>query len=152
VVQFASGRSDITPKLFTATVNTSFAKGKALADWLHNVGASPMTGSIEIYDSERTVINTLDPTAVSWINTTFSGQNAALYYGFPTPVGGAACGRAVFTDVHLASGSGDSGKNVFPSCATELSPQQKALAFLIFDLANCVTTTETEPPPPPVVY
>jgi hypothetical protein len=152
VVQFAPGRSDITPKLFTATVNTSFAKGKALADWLFNVAASPTAGSIEIYDSERTVINTLDPTAVSWINATFSGQNAALYYGFPTPVGASACGRAVFTDVHLASGSGDSGKNVFPSCATELSPQQKALAFLIFDLANCVTTTETEPPPPPVVY
>ena len=152
VVQFAPGRSDITPKVFTATVNTTFAKGKALADWLFNVGASPTAGSIQIDDSERTVINTLDPTAVSWINTTFSGQNAALYYGFPTPVGGAACGRAVFTDVHLASGSGDSGKNVFPSCAAELSPQQKALAFLIFDLANCVTTTETEPPPPPVVY
>jgi hypothetical protein len=152
VVQFSPGRSDITPKLFTATVNTGFEKGRALADWLFNVGASPMAGSIAINDSERTVIDTLDPTAVSWINTTFSGQNAALYYGFPTPVGGAACGRAVFTDVHLASGSGDSGKAVFPSCATELSPQQKALAFLIFDLANCVTTTETEPPPPPVVY
>jgi hypothetical protein len=151
VVQFSPGRSDITPMLFTATVNTSFEKGQALAEWLLNVGASTTLGSIQINDSERTVIDTIDPTAVSWINTTFSGANAALYYGFPTPVGGAACGRTVFTDVHLASGSGDSGKVVFPGCTGELSPQQKALAFLIFDLANCVTTTEREPPPPPII-
>ena len=81
-----------------------------------------------------------------------SGDAAALYYGFPTPVDGPACGRMVFTDVHLAAGSGDSGKEVFPSCSDELTPQQQALAFLIFDLANCVQTTETEAPPPPVIY
>ena len=58
----------------------------------------------------------------------------------------------VFTDVQLASGSGDSGKEVFPSCSTELSPQQKALAFLIFDLANCVQPTESAAPPIPKIY
>lgn len=73
-------------------------------------------------------------------------------YGFPTPVGGQACGRMVFTDVHLSAGSGDSGKAVFPSCSDALSPQQQALAFLIFDLANCVQPTDTEPPPRPTIY
>jgi hypothetical protein len=58
----------------------------------------------------------------------------------------------VFTDVHLSSGSGDSGKGVFPSCSTELTPQQLALAFLIFDLANCVQTTDTAPPIVPMIY
>jgi len=81
-----------------------------------------------------------------------ASENAALYYGFPTPVGGPACGRMVFTDVHLASGSGDSGKEDFPSCSAELSPQQKALAFLIFDLANCVQPTESSAPPIPKIY
>jgi hypothetical protein len=155
VVKFASGRQDIEPKLFTAQVNTSFDKGKALADWLLEVQGSTTRGVISINDSERTVVSTLDPTAVSWINTTPSGNSddlAALYYGFPTPVGGPACGRMVFTDVHLASGSGDSGKEPFPSCSGELSPQQKALAFLIFDLANCVQPTESSVPPIPKIY
>lgn len=152
VVQFASGRQNITPDPFTATVNTSFAKGQALADWLSNVGASPTKGSLQIHDSEQTVIDVLDPTAASWINTTYGGKNAALYYGFPTPVGGTACGRFVFTDVHLASGSGDSGKLPFPACSTTLSPQQLALVFLVFDLANCVTTTETAPPPDVILH
>ena len=58
----------------------------------------------------------------------------------------------VFTDVHLGSGSGDSGKDPFPSCSGQLSPQQKALAFLIFDLASCVQPTETSAQPPVRIY
>lgn len=151
VIQFASGRQDITPKLFTANVNVGFEKGQALADWLVNVGGSTTPGQIEINDSERTVTGMVHPSATSWIDTTASG-GAALYYGFPTPVDGPACGRMVFTDVHLASGSGDSAKTIFPSCSTELSPQQLALTFLIFDLANCVQTSQDEPPPPVIIY
>ena len=117
-----------------------------------NVGGSSDLGQIQINDSEKTVEGMIHPSAVSWIDADVDGDNAALYYGFPTPVDGPACGRMVFTDVHLASGSGDSGKEVFPSCSTELSPQQLALAFLIFDLANCVQTTDTEPPPLPIIY
>jgi hypothetical protein len=152
VVEFASGRQDITPKTFTANVNLGFDKGQALADWLVNVGGSTTRGQIQISDSERTVVSMLSTSAVSWIDADTDDGRAALYYGFPTPVAGPACGRMVFTDVHVASGSGDSGKEVFPSCSTELSPQQKALAFLVFDLANCVRPTETEPPPPIVIY
>jgi hypothetical protein len=58
----------------------------------------------------------------------------------------------VFTDVHVASGSGDSGKSAFPSCSTDLSPQQLALAFLVFDLSNCVQPEESAPAPPPLIY
>jgi hypothetical protein len=152
VVEFASGRQDIEPQLFTASVNLGFDKGQALADWLLNVGGSTTRGQIPINDSERTVVGMLNTSAVSWIDADTEDGRAALYYGFPTPVDGPACGRMVFTDVHVASGSGDSGKEVFPSCSTELSPQQKALAFLVFDLANCVRPTETEPPPPIVIY
>src|SRR5690606_22561918 len=152
VVQFASGREDIEPQLFTADVNVGFDKGRALADWLVNVGGSSSLGEIPINDSERTVVGTLGENAVSWINADTEDGPAALYYGFPTPVDGPACGRMVFTDVHVASGSGDSGKDVFPSCTAQLSPQQLALAFLIFDLASCVQPAETAPPPPIVIY
>jgi hypothetical protein len=152
VVTFDDGGDTDFP---AARVNTSFDKGNALADWLLEVGASTTRGQISIVDSKRSVSGMLDPTAVSWIdsNPTDKATNAALYYGFPTPVGGPACGRMVFTDVHLnAAGGGDSGKEVFPSCSTELSPQQKALAFLMFDLANCVQPTDTAAPPVPKIY
>jgi hypothetical protein len=153
VVEFADGREDIEPTLFTANVNVGFDKGRALADWLVNVGGSTTLGEIAINDSERTVVGTTDANAVSWIEAESSDGPAALYYGFPTPVDGPACGRMVFTDVHVASGTGDSGKEVFPSCSEELSPQQLALAFLIFDLASCVQPSESAPPPPPpVIY
>src|SRR5688572_7960306 len=153
VVEFADDREDIEPTLFTANVNLEFDKGRALADWLVNVGGSAAHGEIAISDSERTVVGTVDSRAVSWIDADSSDGDAALYYGFPTPVNGPACGRMVFTDVHVASGTGDSGKEVFPSCSDELSPQQLALAFLIFDLASCVQPSESAPPPPPpVIY
>jgi hypothetical protein len=153
VVEFADGREDIEPTLFTASVNVGFDKGRALADWLVNVGGSTTRGEIAINDSERTVVGTRDSSAVSWIDASSSQGDAALYYGFPTPVDGPACGRMVFTDVHVASGTGDSGKEIFPSCSEELSPQQLALAFLIFDLASCVQPSESAPPPPPpVIY
>lgn len=152
VVEFADGRENIEPKLFTAEVNTSFDKGAALADWLLNVGGSTTRGQIAIDDSERTVVGTRAQSAVSWIGADTEEGVAALYYGFPTPVDGPACGRMVFTDVHVAAGTGDSGKETFPSCSNELSPQQLALAFLIFDLANCVQPTESAPPPRPVIY
>lgn len=152
VVEFAEDREDIEPELFTAEVNQSFDKGRALAEWLVHVGGSSVLGEISINDSERTVESTSHPSAVSWIGADTSDGRAALYYGFPTPVDGPACGRMVFTDVHVASGSGDSGKEVFPSCSDELSPQQLALAFLIFDLASCVQPSEAAPPPPPVIY
>ncbi len=153
VVEFADDREDIEPLLFTASVNLEFDKGRALADWLVHVGGSTTRGEIAISDSERTVVGTVIPSAVSWIGADTEEGDAALYYGFSTPVDGPACGRMVFTDVHVASGTGDSGKEVFPSCSGELSPQQLALAFLVFDLASCVQPTESAPPPPPpIIY
>ena len=43
------------PNPSTATIDTTFPKGAALADWLAAVGASPTRGQIQLYDSAHSV-------------------------------------------------------------------------------------------------
>jgi hypothetical protein len=152
VVKFQSGASAL-PSPATGTINTSFPKGAALADWLVNVKATTVRGQISIVDAENTVQSVLNPNAISWIGSPDAKTpGAPIYFSFPTPVDGPACGRMVFSDIHVASGSGDTGKQPFPTGCTnpELTPQQAALAFMIFDLSSCVQP-ETEEVRPPVV-
>jgi hypothetical protein len=152
VVKFQSGASAL-PSPATGTINTSFPKGAALADWLVNVKASTKRGQISIVDAENTVQSVLNPNAISWIGSPDAKTpGAPIYFSFPTPIAGPACGRMVFSDIHVASGSGDTGKQPFPTGCTnpELTPQQAALAFMIFDLSSCVQP-ETEQVKPPVV-
>ena len=52
------------------------------------------------------------------------------------------CGKVVFSDMHVASDSFSSGQ--FPSgCSTSpLTAQEKALAFMFFDIATCVSVIQ----------
>jgi hypothetical protein len=153
VVKFASGASAL-PSPATGTINTSFPKGQALADWLVNVKASTTPGQISIVDAENTVTGVVHANAISWIGSPQAKTpGAPIYFSFPTPVDGPACGRMVFSDIHVASGSGDTGKEAFPTGCTnpELTPQQAALAFMIFDLSSCVQPEKDDVKPPVVV-
>jgi hypothetical protein len=131
---------------FVATIDTTFDKGTALATWLVNVGASTTLGQLSIVGAKHTVNTVNMPAARRWIYsmTPVSTQ----YFTFATPVAAAAdqqCGKVVFSDLHVSSGSGaatedDSAINLpFPTgCrTTDLSPQEKALEFMLFDLSAC---------------
>jgi hypothetical protein len=134
------------------TVDTSFAKGAAFADWLVTVGASPMGRGMITLTSVEGPAMSLTPgyNSQRWITTT----GGIPYFSVPMPVERAAmpaeqCGRFVHTGIHLGSG-GNGGP--FPSaCGTAaLTAQEKAWEFLIFELGACALPDSMQPTPPPV--
>ncbi len=135
-------------------VNATFPKGAALRDWLVNVGGSTTPGQLTIQGGEHTVDAPIPNVSTAWITTDDPDGHADVvqYFSFTTPVGQAECGRMVFSDLHVATGGGGSGKEPFPaSCTTTaLSAQEKALTYMLFDLSSCVQP-DTAPVVPPVI-
>lgn len=144
---------------YTADIDTSFPKGAALADWLSFVGATPTKGQLVIREAQHTVTAVNPEVAQAWISSPggkdIRGRNAGpsvQYFSLNAPVGApveAQCGRMVVSDIHVSSG--DTIGAPFPTgCRTkELSAQEKALEFMLFDLSSCVQK-DSEPPVVPV--
>jgi len=133
------------------TVDQTFPKGKSFAQWLAGpeVKASTTIGTIHLKDIRNDVSSVTPKISQKWIF-----QDTPKYFTFNTPVGKPAeaqCGRAVFTDLHVGSGNTPGG--TFPGgCldpSVELTPQEKALVFLLFDLASCVLGDGEVPTAPP---
>jgi hypothetical protein len=130
-------------------VDVSFQKGQDFATWLRNVGAASMSGGhteLTIQEARRSISDVT--TAQGWIHLPASDH--IQHITFNTPVGQPAaqqCGRVVFSDFHVTTGT-HLGKT-FPShCggSMALTPQEKVLAFMLFDLASCI---QDDVPPPP---
>lgn len=124
-------------------------KGTLFADWMMNVGAASAGRGriVQTNGTERRTALTLDTTkAERWVQTLDAQANPSLggpqMFQFTTPINvtpDQRCGKAVYTDMHV---SGNPGGNPFPGTAcgnnTNLSEQEKALAFMFFDIASCV--------------
>jgi hypothetical protein len=137
------------PDPFTATIDTSFPKGQALADWLVNVGGSMVAGELTINQGKKTLMSVNMPAAQRWIYST--AEDSVQYFTANTPVSAppeALCGRVVFSDIHVSAPMGFM-HGTFPSqCATltaDLSPQEKALEFMLFDLSSCIQEEKVPP-------
>jgi hypothetical protein len=147
-------KANIVTTLFSGA---PFPKGVALQQWLGNVGALS-GGKLAITDSKHNAdVSATNTNSQPWItaDSSASSPNATEYFSFNTPVGSAAdkvCGRVVYSDLHVGAASNDypSLNMVVPTnCGTgDLSPQEKALEFMLFDLSACVVPDDTQPVPP----
>ena len=133
-------------------IDTTFPKGQALAEWLNGVGATPISGEITLHETYRRSLAVNAPTQ-RWL---YSNQpNSLQSFTFNTPIAADAaqqCGRFAYSSFHIAGG-GVAIENTFPQECDEapLTPQERVLEFMLFDLASCVQIDTGKPKPPVVV-
>lgn len=140
---------------FTVAIDMSFPKGEAFASWIKYIASLPTRGLFEVRNAEHTVTAVNPTLAQRWIYSDALSPPAVQCFTANTPVGAPAaqqCGRMVFTDIHVSSGAQSSPDTLFPNgCnSDDLTPQEMALEFMLFDLSSCVRT-DGERPQPPVI-
>jgi hypothetical protein len=143
----------------TATINQGFPKGAAFAQWLVNVNASTTLGQLGLFEARHDLNSAPDPPSTTWMTvndmpTVDPKATMHITFNTPTDVAEAAqCGRVVYSDFHVSAAAKTMGDNPFPaSCRTgDLSAQEKALEFMLFDLSSCIQSDKAPPTPPAVV-
>ncbi|HEX4457014.1 MAG TPA: carboxypeptidase-like regulatory domain-containing protein [Polyangia bacterium] len=155
-------QSDTTTTV--AQLVTNFPKGMAFAQWLIAAGAMSAMNTLDI-QAIRHDIDDVDPAlAQSWATDTMTDGKAGIaHLTFNTPLDPAStidnpglyCGRVVFSDFHVASnevtgGGKGGGGGTFPGACVggAMTDQEKALAFMLFDLSSCVQPDQNPPVPP----
>jgi hypothetical protein len=141
-----------------ADISASFPKAVAMKEWLTKLNALP-GGKLPIFDARHNV-DAVGANGLNWIsaiNPNAANGPAVQYMTFNTPVGAAAdavCGRVVFSNLHVGAGTqgglADDPQAAFPDgCKTvDLSAQQKALEFMLFDLSSCIQKDDLPVTPP----
>jgi hypothetical protein len=139
-----------------------FAKGQAMLSWLDQVGALGQNGAagneLSVFDPRyNATVGPMNTASQPWIiGDTVSGHaGAAMYFSFDTPINGVPaadggsqyCGRAVFSDLHVSGDPSEHDGSPPPGACTQtdLSPQEKALEFMLFDLSSCVVSDQLPP-------
>ncbi|HWU85810.1 MAG TPA: hypothetical protein VN253_00940 [Kofleriaceae bacterium] len=129
-----------------ASIDQTVEKGMSFAKWLQNVGASTTFGQIPISGARYTLAGN-DPLKSDrrvYLEPALSNNHVSVQdLQFTTPNDlpkEQRCGKVVFSDMHVSSGSQSRPSVPFPNdCSTaDLTPQEKALAFILFDISSCV--------------
>ena len=105
--------------------------------------APNMSTSGVISPAERWIYST--PSSTVFAKSDPAAENAPMHYTFNTPWGGPKanqCGRVLFSGFHVSIGN--TQDKIFPAeCNNSpLTSQEKVLAYMLFDLASCVSTSE----------
>jgi hypothetical protein len=149
-------------------VESSFPKGQDFAKWLVSVGAAETLGTMTFDPSDDSTKpsardeSATSPSARRWIYQPDDPENPAgpaantHYLSFNVDNTGQVvdrldtsnknlCGRFVYTGLHVSTAASTAhamdGKGSFPSqcVAGDLSSYEKAIQFMMFDLASCIT-------------
>jgi hypothetical protein len=119
-------------------------KGMSFATWMQNVMASPTRGQIPIgANTGKQTCTAVDSRVERWVYWQQGNNQFPQMFQFTTPIEQVAdnrCGKVVFSDMHVSGDSQSSTGTPFPDqCASSaLTPQEKALAFMFFDIASCL--------------
>jgi hypothetical protein len=139
---------------FTGFIDQTFARGVTLSQWLNQpIVYGGTYGQIPV-DVIRNDFSAVTAPAQRWMYNQNPPDNVPIspmpiHYTFDTPfvAGGApgTCGRVVYSDFHVENAT--AGGRTFPTeCAGGgLSPQEKLLEFMLFDLTSCTTPPTCQP-------
>ncbi len=124
-----------------ATINTGFADGSTLSQWLAlpSVGASTTPGQIGLQTLRQDFSGVNAPTQ-SWMTLNNTAQSV-MQFTFDTPVGQSTgqCGRVLFNEYHVENAVGNGSGRQFPGLCgttTAMSPQEKLLEYMLFNLTS----------------
>ena len=150
---------------FIGRVDQGFPKGVSFSQWLSVVGATgAVLGRLPIHDPFRgiSVVDNVVPPTQRWIytdGTTAGAIPSVQHFTFNAPISAPAdqqCGRVVFSQFHVAGDSiesegrfnnlagrprlGGVGAPTFPALCNGkiMTPQEKALEFMLFDASSCI--------------
>ncbi len=154
------GQPDDYDNTIAADLVTTFPKGKDFASWLQFAGATSPVNKLNI-DQGRHDVTGVDPMyAQSWATYDFTpvgGGPGVMHFTFNAPLDPPKdamgnpeyCGRVVFSDFHVTAGALVDNPTTFPSACNNgaMTDQEKALAFMLFDLSSCVQA-DSQPPIP----
>jgi hypothetical protein len=139
----ASFNIDVVPAGTGAIDQIHNPRGGPFASWMVNTEGSTTLGQFPISEPKQTCTSLDDARAERWVYLQSGANELIQNFQFTTPneaAQEARCGKVVFSDMHVASGSTSMSTVPFPGgCSTApLTPQEKALAFMFFDIASCV--------------
>jgi hypothetical protein len=108
-----------------------------------------------IQEGRHDLNSATDPPSTTWMTTDqmpAPNNTATMHITFNTPIGvpvDQQCGRVVYSDFHVSAEAKTNSPNFPASCKTgDLSPQEKALEFMLFDLSSCIKDDKVAPTAP----
>jgi hypothetical protein len=156
VAQWIGGPdTEILPEVGLGTVNTSFAEGETLAEWLPLAGATSTPGEIPVVTGFQDTNGVIAPTQ-EWLTATYSLHlfpgpplifTTTAQFVFDTPIAPTGttvnqCGRVLYNDYHVENPpSNVTASTIFPNecpreALTGMSPQEKMLEYDLFELTD----------------
>ena len=128
----------------TGYIDTSFNRGLILAQWLNQpIVYGGTYGQIPVNVVRKDLSSVIAP-AQRWM---YQSSTYPIHYTFDTPFNQTpSCGRVVFSDFHVEASNGSTGVTFPNECTTGgMTPQEKLLEFMLFDLTSCVGTPTCTP-------